>query len=522
MSKPLRMHQIRRIIELHHQGRRIREIVRLTGISRNTIREYLRRIEASGLGHQQLLDHSDETLIEIVSTDPVEKGQKGRILEADRFAQLEQRLDRYSSELKRRGVTRQLLWEEYRQDHPSGYGYTQFCGHLKKYLLRDDAVMHFTHIPGEQLQMDFAGDKLGYVDIQTGEWIACEVLVGVMPYSNFTYAIALDSQKQEQVIAGFVRNVKYLGGVPLSVKWDNMRQVVKRADRYEPVFTEALEYLSEHYNTTILAARVRKPRDKASVEKAVDIAYKRLYAPLRDRVFHSLEQLNEALHLELEKLNSRPFKAKPGCRRSVFETEEKPLLKELPSSDYLIKKVTESKVQRNYHVIVGEDRHQYSVPYTLIGKRLKIIYTSETVEIYDGLSRVAIHRRSYKKNGYTTLAQHRPEKHNHQVQQKAWDGEYFERQAALVGPATLKVVSRILQSNVFYEQTYNSCLGILRLGNCYSNERLEAACRRIEHAPVVNCGMVKNILKKHLDKEITKPIQFTPPHEQIRGPQAYQ
>jgi len=323
MAKPLRMHQIRLIIELHQQGRGIREMVRLTGIARNTIREYLKRIEGIGLSHQELLSQSDEALIPALYVESIEKDPGGRILETDRFAELEPRLEPYSLELKKRGVTRQLLWEEYRQDHPNGYGYTQFCAHLNKYLRRDDAVMHFTHIPGEQLQMDLAGDKLGYVDAQTGEWIACEVLIGVMPYSSFTYAIALDSQKQEQVIHGFVQNVKYLGGVPLSVKWDNMRQVVKRANRYEPVFTEALEYVSQHYNTTIMAARVRKPRDKASVEKAVDIAYKRLYAPLRDRIFHSIEQLNEALHQELEKLNNRPFKAKPGCRRSVFEADQK-------------------------------------------------------------------------------------------------------------------------------------------------------------------------------------------------------
>lgn len=522
MSKPLRMHQIRRIIELQQEGRGIRETVRLTGVSRNTIREYLRRIKSSGLTCAELLAMDDESLVPMIYVETIEKGLTGRSLDDDRFLKLEPSLEGYSLELRKRGVTRQLLWEEYRSDNPEGYGYTQFCGHLKKYLNREQAVMHFSHIPGEQLQVDFAGDKLGYVDPGTGEWIVCEVLVCAMPYSHYIYAQALRSQRQEEFIKGLGQALEYLGGVPLSIKCDNMRTAVVRANRYEPVFTEAMEYMGEHYGTTILAARVRKPRDKPSVEKAVDLAYKRLYAPLRHRTFHSLEQLNAALRQEQEKLNGLAFKAKPGCRRQLFEADEKPKLRELPNTPYLIKSVTESKVQRNYHVIVGEDRHQYSVPYTLIGKRLKIIYTTDTVEIYDGFSRVAIHQRSYKKNGYTTQAEHRPEKHNHFIQQRGWDQQYFEKQASLIGTATLQVVRRILQSKIFYEQTYNSCLGILRLGKQYTNQRLEAACKRAADAPIVNYGMIASILKKHLDKsELVNPVQVTPPHEQIRGPQTY-
>jgi hypothetical protein len=283
-----------------------------------------------------------------------------------------------------------------------------------------------------------------------------------------------------------------------------------------------MEMLAAHYGTTILAARVRKPRDKASVEKGVSVAYNQIYGPLRDQVFYSLEELNAAIRQQLDIVNSRPFQKKAGSRRELFETLEKPLLKELPCDPYLIKHVTEGKVQRNYHVILGEDRHQYSVPYTLIGKRLKIIYTIDTVEIYDGLSRVAVHKRSYQKNGYTTGSEHMPERHRHHAQQRGWNAKDFEIQAARVGRATLLVVQRILQSRYFYEQTYNSCLGILRLGKQYGHQRLEAACRRIKDAPQVNYGMVANILKRNLDKTSTDPELFTPPHEQIRGPESYQ
>lgn len=280
--------------------------------------------------------------------------------------------------------------------------------------------------------------------------------------------------------------------------------------------------LAAHYGTTILAARVRKPRDKASVEKGVSVAYNQIYGPLRDRIFYSVEELNAAIRQQLEIVNSKPFQAKAGFRKELFETHEKLLLKELPSAPFQIRHLTEGKVQRNYHVILGEDRHQYSVPYALIGKRLKIIYTTETVEIYDGLSRVAVHKRNYKKNGYSTQPEHMPERHRHYQRQKGWNAEDFERQASRVGNSTLKVIQRILQSRNFYEQTYNSCLGILRLANQYGHPRLEAACLRIQDAPMVNYGMVANILKRNLDKTTSGPQLFTPPHEQIRGPQSYQ
>lgn len=521
MPQPLRMHQVKRIIEFHQQGRSTRQIERLCGISRNTIREYLRRISLSSQSLEELLKLEDEALMAILQTEAIEKNLPGRHTD-DRHKFIESKLEYYKAELNRTGVTRQRLWQEYRSEHAQGYGYTQFCEHLNRYLKGDKAVMHFVHRPGEQLQVDFAGDKLGYVDRTTGEWIGCEVLVCAMPYSHYVYVEALRSQRQEEFIKGLSNALRYLGGVPPSIKCDNMRTAVTCANRYEPTFTEAMEYMAAHYSTTILTARVRKPRDKASVEKAVDLTYKNIYAPLRDQVFHSLEQLNAAVRKQLEEFNNKPFKVKNGSRRQWFEADERPMLKELPSSTYLMRNVTHSKVQRNYHVIVGQDRHQYSVPYTLIGKRLKIIYTTDTVEVYDNLQRVALHKRSYKKNGYSTIAEHMPPNHRHVTEQRGWDDEYFLREASYRGQAVQQVIKKILQSKAFYEQTYNSCLGIFRLGKQYGNPRLEAACERALAAPMVNYGMIANILKRHLDKTSTNTQQTTPPHEQIRGPQTYQ
>lgn len=521
MSKPICMHQIRLIIEMRQQDRSIRQTVKLTGLSRNTIREYLRKISNCGLPLAELLALDDESLSAIVYTDPTDKLSAGRTVD-ERHADLKALLPGYSKQLEKRGVCKQLLWEEYRRDHPEGYGYTRFCAYLNQHLGIDQAVMYFTHKPAEKAQADFAGDKPGYVDRATGEWIACESLVCVLPFSHYMYVEVIRSQKQEDFISGMARFKRFLGGCTLSLKLDNMRTAVVRSNRYEPSFTEAMDYFAAHYGIAVVTARVAKPRDKGSVEKAVDLSYKRIYAPLRNQTFYSLEELNAAIRKQVDLFNQRPFKAKSGSRKQLFEEHEKPLLKPLPVSDYELRYTTQSKVQRNYHVIVGADRHYYSVPYTLIGKRLKIIYTADTIEIYDNLKRVALHKRSYQKYGHTTTMEHRPPNHQAVVEQGAWDDEYVLRLASTIGPSVQEVVNRILKSYIFYEQAYDSCKGIFRLGNKYSNARLENACKRALPASKVNYRMVESILRNNLDKISLDPVQsHIPDHDQIRGANHY-
>ncbi len=522
MAKPIPMHQIKRIIELLQEGRSIWETKRLTGLSRNTVRDYIRRIQSTGLSPSHLLELADDAIMLLLQSDSFGQGHSGRKVDT-RFESIEKNLDHYNSELHRLGVTRQLLWEEYRKEHPEGYAYSQFCEHLRQHNKKDQAVMRFTHKPGELLEADYAGDKTGYVDITTGEWIACDVLVCTMAYSNYMYVEALPSQKQEELTNAMGNTFVYLGGVPLCVKFDNTKTVVTRANRYEPKFAEAMDLLAAHYGTTIITARVRKPRDKPNVEKAVDLTYKRIYAPLRDKTFYSLTELNAAFLEQLNLFNARAFKNKTGCRKQWFDRDEKHLLKPLPFTRYEIKHVTKSKVGRDYHVILGEDWHHYSVPFTLIGKQLKIIYTSISVEVYDDLKRVAVHTRNYKKNGFTTIKEHMPLNHQHMIEQRGWDAEHFEQQAMLVGEATLGVIRRVLQSKIFLQQTFNSCLGILRLGKKYGNDRLESACLRVVDAPFVNYGVIANILQRSLDKVSTpSPVSPIPLHDQIRGAEQYQ
>jgi transposase len=517
--KPISMHQIRQLIGFLSKGYTISETVRLTGIARNTVREYKRRIEDQGLRLVDVVSLNDEALAAVVQNET-----RRLRTEADeqRLKDLENRMEYFSEELRRRGVTMQLLWDEYREENPQGYGYTQFCEHLARYRKVHSAVMYFTHQPAEQLLVDFAGDTLHYVDRRTGEFVPCQVLVCVLPYSNYTYVEALRSQQQEHFVKGLSNALHYYGGVPQSIKTDNMRPAVKRANRYEPVFTEAMEYFGMYHDCTVLATRVGKPRDKASVENAVGVAYKRIYAPLRNEVFYSLEELNAGIRIQLEKHNAQLFKRKTYSRKKIFEAEEKGLLKPLPDQSYEIRRTTTAKVQKNYHVILGEDYHHYSVPYTLIGKRLKLIYTTTTVEIYHEQKRVAIHPRNYQEHSHSTLKGHRPANHAEVVRSKAWDAEYFLSQAKVIGPDTVTYLRRVLDAKIFPEQTYNSCLGILRLGKHYSHERLEAACTRALGCSNANYGIINNILKNGLDKIKDLPEGYIPRHENIRGDGVYQ
>lgn len=517
--KPISMHQIRQVFGFLSKGYSLSSISRLTGVARNTIKVYKHRIEDKGFTIDQLLTMEDEALMQAVH---VGKTAERTQSEQRRLADLQARMEYFAEELRRRGVTMQLLWEEYREEQPDGYGYTQFCEHLSRFKKIQGAVMYFTHQPGEQLLVDFAGDKLHYVNRKTGEVIGCEVLVCVLPYSNYTYVEALRSQQQEHFVNGLSNALHYYGGVPLSIKTDNMKTAVTRASRYEPVFTEAMEYFGQHHDCTVMATRIKKPRDKASVENAVGVAYKRIYAPLRHEVFYSLDELNAAIRVQLEKHNAHFFKRKNYSRKMIFEGEEKIALKPLPLDRYEIRHTTTAKVQKNYHVILGEDFHQYSVPYTLIGKTLKIMYTTSTVEIYHEQKRIAFHTRNYQKHGYSTQAGHRPANHAEVVRSKAWDAEYFLAQANSVGPNTGAYLQRVLDKKVFPEQTYNSCLGILRLAKQYGPERLELACQRALPSLNARYAIISNILKNGLDQLQDLPEGHIPRHENIRGKSAYQ
>jgi len=512
------MLQIRRILQLKSQGKSNRDIAVEIHRSRNTVNDYVKLIQRLNKRTEELLKLTDEELSSLVYDEPPSA-------ELDRkFVDFQQRIPGLCDELKKPHTTRMILWEEYRQMVHDGYGYTQFCEHLSRFLETRKAVMIFDHEPAASMMFDFAGDKISFVDYQTGEIIWCVVLVCTLPFSGYTYIEAMLSAKRPFLLKTLNNALSFFDGVPLSAKTDNMKQIVKKSNRYEPAFEELAQQWSLHYGTTLMAARVAKPRDKASVESHVNAVYNRIYAPLRNSIFHSLDQMNEALWKELDRFNSRNLQRCDYSRRDRFMLHEKTLLLPLPAGQFVPKNKVEVKVQRNAHVTLGEDWHHYSVPYQHIGKTVHLIYDTDHVEIYLDSVRIACHRRNYHRNGHATLEEHMPPDQNHYARIKGYTREYFIEKGKQTGESTAIAISKILEQKIFIEQTYNSCLGVLRLGNKYGNDRLEAACRRALAGYKVTYMGIKNILERNLDKAILQTDLFThiPDHENIRGAESYQ
>ena len=516
-QKPISMNKIRRIVQLLQTGTSVRTIAKQCCVSRNTVRCYKDRIASAG-SLEALLLRSNEELSAIVY-EPSETGK----IPKEPYDTLQKLLPVYAKELQRTGVTRDLLWQEYRMLHPQGYGYTQFCHYLALHTVSKDTVMHFLHRMGEKMMVDFAGKTMSYVD-ENGELISCQVFVAVLPYSGYSYVEAVHSQKQEDFVRCLENALSWINGTPQCILSDNLKSFVKRSNRYEPEFTDLMEQFSIHYNTAIMAARVEKPRDKAAVEKAVHLSYQRIYAPLRDQHFRSLKELNQAIKEQLNLHHLRAFRGGNQTRKGLFE-EERLHLKMLPTSRIEIKQRVSAKVQKNYHVVLGEDWHYYSVPHNYVGKQVQLIYTSSTVELYHEHERIAIHVRHIKRYGYTTDPNHMPANHRHYAIMKGWDADYFKNQAKQISPDVLEVIDRILQSRQFPEQAYNACLGILRLEKKYTSNRLTAACALSIQARSVSYKFINNILKNNTDLRLAQaPTLFSLPtdHANLRGAKEYQ
>jgi transposase len=519
-NKVITMQHIRSIIQLLDKGHSLRSVAKELRLSRKTVTAYASRFHASGYSLGELRNLDDATLGQLVypmTPDPAYDDDPRR-------QDFNNRINYFLSELKRTGVTRLLLWQEYRKTNPQGYAYTQFCVLLSEYQKNKQASMHIIHRPAQQAMVDFAGDPLSYVDRYTGAIIYCPVLVVVLPFSGYTYAIALPDATIPQVITALNACLRFFGGVPFCLITDNMKQVVNKPCRYEPIFTEALQQWSHFYNIALLTTRIAKPKDKGPVENEVKIAYRRIYAPLRNQVFYSLSELNAAITRQLTEHNQKLFQRKDYSRLQLFEQQEKPLLQALPAHDFVLKHRTRAKVQKNYHITLGEDWHHYSVPYTFIGKTVMAVYDSDHVEIYHQFQRIALHRRSYKKHGFTTLAEHMPQGHQRFFEQQGWTADYFLRQAGKIGPSVHSYISGVLNGRRFTEQTYNACRGLLRLEKLYGKDRLEAACQRGLQGGVFNYRTIHNILTGNLDKlpsGIQPELFRIPKHDNQRGPEQY-
>jgi len=517
-NKPLNMHKIKQILLFLDRGYSQRSIEKETGINRRTIASYQQRFSESKLSYSELLIFSDEELEVYVNADRAPQVQKD-----PRRTELESRFPYLLSELNKVGVTRLLLWQEYIQEYPEGFLYSRFCELLQDHITTKGASMRFEYEPGKLFQVDFAGDMLHYVDVQTGEVMACPVFVAVLPFSGYGYVEALPDASLPNVVKALNNTLSYFGGVPLSVKSDNMRQWVSRINRYEPKFTDMLEQWANHNGIALLATRPRKPKDKAPVENSVKIAYQRIYAPIRKETFTSLPQLNQAILKQLEEHHRKNFQRKTFSRRELFENQERQTLQPLPTLPFFQKHYTRGKVQRNYHIVVGEDWHFYSVPSQYISKEVRIVYCTDTVEIYHNNKRIAIHKRSYKKHGYTTLRDHLPENHQHMRDRLAWNPDVYLSKADKYGTCTREYFQKVMDSKLIIDQAYTACQGLLRLAAAYP-DRIEMACARALKGQRFNYTAIKNILDNKMDilEQQEPPKQYTIPlHDNIRGPEEY-
>lgn len=507
---------LRRLLQQKKQGLSNRKIANNLQISRDTVNIYVQRISGGGRSLEELLSLTDEHLASYLMAPAVpEKRDK-------RYEQLMPLLPAMIKELAQPHMTRRVLWEAYRKDNPDGYAYSQFCSIMERYIERTNAVMHLEHKPGEELYFDFAGDKLCYFDPATGGAISCPVFIAVLPFSSYNYVEALPNQKRDQLLAAMNRMLRYFGGVPQSVTSDNMKQYVTKVNRYEPAISELVLQWSCHFDTTLLATREASPGDKAAVESAVQSAYHRIYPYLRNIKPRSISELNDCIRYVLQTFNAAPMQKKDHSRLEAFEHFERTHLKKLPIGDFVPKTTVTAKIAPDYHAWLGEDRHRYSVPFQFIGYQVNIVYDTDHVEVYWKHERIAMHRRSYVRGGYTTIDSHMPPDHLGYKESRVWDAEHFINTAERIGPATSQVIQRLLKQKTYKEQTYRSCMGILKLGTHYTPMRLEAACRRVGNASKISYSLINSILQKRLDESPEHQITFQlPVHENIRGPQAY-
>lgn len=514
-NKPISMSRIRQILQLHHQGRSKLQIALQTGISRNTLKKYLRAFTDSKLTFEEISTLSDKDL-EDLFVKPEEKPLSEKL---QTLVALFPTLDK---ELKKKGMTRQLLWERYRAAHPDGLGLSQFKHYLSAWKAQTSPTMRMEHKAGDKLFVDFAGDKLRLVDEKTGELTEAEVFVAILGASQLTYVEAVMTQGKEDFIAACENALHYCGGVPQAIVPDNLKSAVTKSSKYEPTLNETFLDFAQHYGTTILPARSYRPRDKALVENAVKLAYSRIYARISGSNYHSLPALNGAIGEALEAHNNALLKGRHYSRRGQFEEVERAALMPLPQLRYELKKCLYATVAKNGHVALSADKHYYSVPYRYIGKKVKLLFSRHSVEIYYNYQRIALHARVKVPYHYTTDKEHLASTHRFVAE---WTPEKFLSWAEGIGPDVRCYIEEVLQRKQHPEQAYKSCVGILSFTKKVGNERLINACRRALSYEAYNYKTIQLILEKELDKR-DAPVQTDHPqmplHDNIRGGNYYQ
>jgi transposase len=508
-KRELSMRQLRYVLRLHHDGVSAREIGRRLGVARSTIQDNLKRATAAGLMWPLQDDVTDDALERrLFGRVGTPTGQRRRI-EPDWAA--------LARELKRPGVTMTILWEEYRETHPDGYGYSRFCDLLRGFERRLTPVMRQHHVAGEKAFVDYSGKRIGIVDSTTGEIREAEIFVGVLGASNLTYAEATWTQQLVDWTGAHVRMFRFFGGAPRLLVPDNLKSGVNKASFYDPEINRTYGALAAHYDVGVLPARPGKPRDKAKVEAGVRFAQTYILGRLRRLTFFSLAECNAAIALAIQRMNERPMRKLGVSRRELFEKIERAALIALPADDWEFAEWRRARVNLDYHIEVHD--FLYSVPHALIRAEVEVRATARTIEVFHRGQRVAVHQRRYMGRTHGAAPEHMPSSHRRYAK---WSPERFRRWAAKIGPNTEGLISAVLQSRPHPEQGFRTCLGILRSYRGLDAERLEAVSARAVELGVLNCKGVAALLARKADgaaNEDRPPTLFD--HANLRGPGYY-
>ena len=510
-AERITMRKVREVLRLKFEcGLTNRKIAKSTAIARSTVGDYIQRAVAAGLSWP-LAEDMDDARLEQILFDQVPRTPKDQRPPLN-FPQIHK-------ELKRKGMTLMLLWHEYKSENPQGYQYSQFCYRYRQWCNKLDPVMRQDHRAGEKLFVDYCGMTVAITDAGTGKTREAQIFVACMGASNYTYAEATLTQGLADWINSHIRTLEFLGGVPELIIPDNLKSGVNKACRYEPDLNPTYLDMANHYETAVIPARVRAPKDKAKAEVGVQIVERWILAKLRNRTFFSITELNRAIATLLVDLNNKPFQKLPGTRKSVFESIDKPALKPLPVGRYQFARWKKARVNIDYHIEV--DRHYYSVPHQLVKKELDIRLTVNTVECFHKGKSVASHARSDRQGRHTTVREHMPTQHQKYMD---WTPERLLRWAGKIGPHTAELIANVMEARMHPQQGFRSSLGILRLGKSYGEDRLEAASRRANQIGGRTYKSVESILKNGLDrkplpdeKSSDAPIE----HTNIRGGKYY-
>lgn len=510
----MEMRHVREILRLKQSGASNRRISACLGLARSTVAQVLERAAEAGLSWPLAPETDDAVLAAAIFKRDVGSSHRGeRRRPEPSWAGLH-------LELKRPNVTLALLWEEYRQQQPGGYGYSRFCELYRAFEERLTPSMRQTHVAGERMFVDYAGGTVPVlVDARTGEVRLAQVFVAVLGASSLTYAEATWTQKTGDWVLAQSNALQAFGGVPQLSVVDNAKATIAKALAYEPAVQRTYAEFCDHYGMAVLNARVRRPKDKAKVEVAVQVVQRWILARLRKRRFTALAELNQAIFELTATLNERPMKKLGASRRELFEQVERAALKPLPATPYVYAEWRIRRVGLDYHVDI--DGHYFSVPHLYVREQVEVRATTRTVEIFHKGQRIAAHLREGGRGKHTTDMGHMPEAHRAYA---GWTIESVRRQAEAIGPATALAVKLIFEAKRHPVQGLRACLGVVRLQRQFGRERLERACGRALEIGARSYGSIRSILDHGLDRQPVAGADEARPihHANVRGSTYYQ